>query len=77
MPVVDTQTVVNVVLGILILAETITWNQPVGGVITILGILISQQVITPDLLRRRDSASRTASAPPLNPEPAQPLRKDR
>ena len=68
---------VGVVLGILILAETITWNQPVGGVITILGILISQQVITHDLLRRRDSASRTASAPPLNPEPAQPLRKDR
>ncbi|MFT4213167.1 MAG: DMT family transporter [Microbacterium sp.] len=49
---------VGVALGILILGETITWNQPVGGVITILGILISQQAIAPGLRWRASSARR-------------------
>lgn len=38
---------VGVILGILILGETLSWNQPVGGVITIAGILISQGTIHP------------------------------
>lgn len=42
---------VGVVLGILILGETVTWHEPVGGVITILGILITQRVISRQLLR--------------------------
>ncbi|MFC4015095.1 DMT family transporter [Nonomuraea purpurea] len=34
--------VVGVVLGILVLGETIHWNEPAGGVLVVLGILISQ-----------------------------------
>lgn len=36
---------VGVVLGILILGESLSWNQPVGGAVTIVGILISQGAI--------------------------------
>ncbi len=36
---------VGVVLGVLVLGESFTWNQPVGAVIAIVGILISQGVI--------------------------------
>lgn len=43
---------VGVVLGVSILGETLTWHEPVGGVITILGILITQRVISPQLLRK-------------------------
>ncbi|ALJ21148.1 DMT family transporter [Microbacterium sp. No. 7] len=52
--------VVGVVLGIVVLGETITWNQPVGGAIAILGILVSQGVIG---LRGRGGAERTQSSP--------------
>ncbi|MFI7133270.1 hypothetical protein ACIBQ1_46875 [Nonomuraea sp. NPDC050153] len=51
--------VVDVVLGILVLVlvlgETIHWNQPAGGVPVILGILISQGRLTP---RRPDRSAR-------------------
>jgi drug/metabolite transporter (DMT)-like permease len=40
--------VVGVALGILVLGETITWNEPVGALIIFLGILLAQ-----DRLRRR------------------------
>jgi drug/metabolite transporter (DMT)-like permease len=40
--------VVGVLLGILVLGETITWNEPVGALIIFLGILLAQ-----DRLRRR------------------------
>ena len=40
--------VVGVVLGILILGETITWNEPIGALVVFLGILLAQ-----DRLRRR------------------------
>jgi drug/metabolite transporter (DMT)-like permease len=33
---------VGVVLGILVLGEVLHWNEPVGGVIVVLGILVSQ-----------------------------------
>jgi drug/metabolite transporter (DMT)-like permease len=39
--------VVGVVLGILLLGETITWNEPVGALVVFLGILLAQ-----DRLRR-------------------------
>lgn len=46
---------VGVALGLLVLGERLTWNEPVGGVVTILGILISQGVLGPGsrLSRRR------------------------
>lgn len=40
--------VVGVVLGIIILGETISWNEPVGALVVFLGILLAQ-----DRLRRR------------------------
>jgi drug/metabolite transporter (DMT)-like permease len=36
---------VGVALGIAVLGEHITWNQPVGAVIVVFGILLSQGVI--------------------------------
>ncbi|MBD3943648.1 DMT family transporter [Microbacterium sp. NEAU-LLC] len=46
--------VVGVVLGVLILGETVSWNEPVGALVVFLGILLAQ-----DRLRRRP---RTAPA---------------
>ncbi|MDT0144150.1 DMT family transporter [Microbacterium sp. PRC9] len=40
--------VVGVILGILILGETITWNEPIGALVVFLGILLAQ-----DRLRAR------------------------
>lgn len=34
--------VVGVALGVLILHEAVSWNEPVGGLIVILGILLAQ-----------------------------------
>ena len=39
--------VVGVILGVLILGETVTWNEPVGALVVFLGILLAQ-----DRLRR-------------------------
>lgn len=36
---------VGVILGILVLSETLSWHQPVGAVVTIVGILVGQGVI--------------------------------
>src|SRR3954447_21334084 len=41
---------VGVVLGVVLLGESLTWNQPVGALVVVLGIAISQ-----DLLTRRGS----------------------
>jgi drug/metabolite transporter (DMT)-like permease len=46
---------VGVVLGVVLLGETVTWNQPVGALVVVLGIAISQ-----DLLARRPAVA----APP-------------
>jgi drug/metabolite transporter (DMT)-like permease len=37
--------VVGVVLGIVVLGETLHWNEPVGGVIILLGVLLTQGVL--------------------------------
>lgn len=36
---------IGVILGVVVLNEDVSWNQPVGGVITVLGILITQKVL--------------------------------
>jgi len=36
---------VGVILGVLVLGETLTWNQPIGAIVAIVGILISQGTI--------------------------------
>lgn len=58
---------VGVLLGILILDERLTWNQPTGAVIVILGILLSQGLIGPP--RRtpapvRDTGVTARTSPP-------------
>lgn len=56
--------VVGVVLGILILGETLSWNEPVGALVIFLGILLAQNRLRG---RRRDgegaAAEATAPAP--------------
>jgi drug/metabolite transporter (DMT)-like permease len=37
---------VGVVLGIVVLGESLTWNQPVGALVVVLGIAISQDLLT-------------------------------
>ncbi len=37
--------VVGVLLGMLVLGETVHWHEPVGGAVVILGILLAQGVI--------------------------------
>ena len=46
--------VVGVVLGIVLLGEQLAWNQPVGGAVIFLGIMLAQQRIR---LPRRAAAS--------------------
>jgi len=46
--------VVGVILGVLILGETVTWNEPIGALVVFLGILLAQ-----DRLRRRPRAPQT------------------
>jgi drug/metabolite transporter (DMT)-like permease len=45
--------VVSVALGILVLAEHLRWNQPVGAVLVATGFLISQNQLTRIRVRRR------------------------
>jgi drug/metabolite transporter (DMT)-like permease len=34
--------VVGVILGVLVLGETVSWNEPVGALVVFLGILLAQ-----------------------------------
>jgi drug/metabolite transporter (DMT)-like permease len=43
--------VVGVLLGVLVLSEAVTWNEPVGAVIVILGILTAQDRLVPAVRR--------------------------
>jgi drug/metabolite transporter (DMT)-like permease len=52
--------VVGVALGILVLGEHLTWNEPVGAVIVICGILLTQQRVR--LLTRRQADLAVAEA---------------
>jgi drug/metabolite transporter (DMT)-like permease len=49
---------VGVVLGVVALGETVTWNQPVGALVVVLGIAISE-----DLLGRRRPVPAPGAAP--------------
>lgn len=68
--------VVGVILGILILGETISWNEPVGALVVFLGILLAQDRLR---LRRRgandegaEPAGSTPSPGPVSPAGARP-----
>jgi len=43
---------VGVLLGVLILGETLVWNEPVGAVLVILGVLLAQRRLRLPVLRR-------------------------
>ncbi len=49
--------VVGVALGILVLHESLTWNEPVGAVVVLLGILLTQQRVR--VLMRLPAAQRS------------------
>lgn len=51
--------VVGVILGILILGETVTWNEPVGALVVFLGILLAQDRLR---MRRRNDEGTDAEA---------------
>jgi drug/metabolite transporter (DMT)-like permease len=44
---------VGIVLGVLILDERVSWNQPVGALVVVVGIVISQARLAPALRRLR------------------------
>ena len=48
--------VVGVVLGVILLGEAVHWNEPLGGLLVVAGILASQGRIP---LRRREAAAQT------------------
>ncbi len=57
--------VVAVALGILVLGESLAWNQPVGALVVLLGVAVAQGVF----------ARKQVSAPLPTPEVAQPARR--
>src|SRR4051794_28352419 len=54
--------VVGVVLGVVLLGETVTWNQPLGALVVVLGIAVSQ-----NLRARRPSAPASGDSASLGP----------
>ncbi|WP_298944339.1 DMT family transporter [uncultured Microbacterium sp.] len=55
--------VVGVLLGVLILGETLTWNEPVGAVIVFLGILLAQDRLRFGERTKKAGADPAASTP--------------
>lgn len=55
--------VVGVLLGVLILGETLTWNEPVGAVIVFLGILLAQDRLRFGGRTKKAGADAAASTP--------------
>ncbi|MDN4596950.1 DMT family transporter [Leifsonia virtsii] len=54
--------VVGVALGILVLGEHLTWNEPVGAAIVLAGILLTQQRVRLFTRRQAELAAREAAA---------------
>lgn len=58
--------VVGVLLGMLVLGERLSWNEPVGGALVLLGVLMTQQRLR---LRRRSPMTPTGSVDARAPSP--------
>ena len=59
--------IVGVVLGVLVLGEEISWNEPVGALVVFLGILLAQNRLRlPHRRHDGEGADAAASAPPSN-----------
>jgi drug/metabolite transporter (DMT)-like permease len=50
--------IVGVILGIAVLSEALTWNEPVGAVIVLLGVLTAQNRLTQLTSRRPDQPAK-------------------
>jgi drug/metabolite transporter (DMT)-like permease len=48
---------VSTSLGVVVLGETLTWNQPVGGAVALLGVAMAQGLLGGGLPRRRAATS--------------------
>jgi len=64
--------IVGVLLGVVVLGEAVTWNEPAGALVVFLGILLAQDRVR---LRRRhdegtDAEASVPSLPRPTPEPA-------
>jgi drug/metabolite transporter (DMT)-like permease len=44
---------IGVALGVVVLNESVSWNQPVGAAVVVLGIVISQNRLLPTMPSRR------------------------
>ena len=56
---------IGVLLGVVILGETLTWNEPVGAVVVFLGILLAQNRLRlPRRAGRRAGGDAALAAPP-------------
>ena len=63
--------VVGVALGIAVLGEALTWNEPLGAMIVITGIAVSQGRLKPSARRTRQ-AYEAIAPPPHGPVPGDP-----
>lgn len=57
--------VVGVVLGIVILGETISWNEPVGALVVFLGILLAQDRVSLRRAPRKERGTDAEASVPL------------
>jgi drug/metabolite transporter (DMT)-like permease len=56
--------IVGVVLGVLVLGEEISWNEPVGALVVFLGILLAQNRLRLPRRRRDDEGANAAASAP-------------
>ena len=65
--------IVGVVLGVVVLGETVSWNEPVGALVVFLGILLAQNRLR--LPRRnRERAGASSSLEPSSDDAPAPVR---
>lgn len=68
--------IVGVVLGTLVLGETVSWNEPVGALVVFLGILLAQNRLALPRRRRNDEGADAALPVPSSVEASAPARAD-
>ncbi|WP_442575236.1 DMT family transporter [Microbacterium sp. F51-2R] len=57
---------VGVLLGVIVLGEELSWNEPVGALVVFLGILLAQDRLRPRArLKTDEGADASAAAPPV------------
>ncbi|MFM2438246.1 MAG: hypothetical protein RLZ55_1065 [Actinomycetota bacterium] len=64
--------VVSTLLGVLVLGEPLTWNQPVGALLVLAGVALVQGFLTPFRDHPEPSADESASPVPPRRDPSPP-----